>query len=212
MKKPLLIFDFDGTLVDSFQVFVDAYNTIAPVYGLTPVSADQQLSLQGNSAPAVIKKLKIRFWQLPLVVNSLKKIMKKEEKKMTLFPGVDTMLKELHDAGIMMGILSSNRVSTISSVMQRYGLISYFSFIRSEKNLYGKDRYLMYLRHKYGKNYRLYYVGDQVTDVRDARRAKVVSIAISWGFNDKKSLQAIKPEYLVDSAEEITKILVPTKE
>lgn len=206
--KPLLVFDFDGTLADTFDIFMAAYNEVAPRYKLNSVPDKDRPALQGQSVGVVIRTLKIPLWKLPFLIFDLKRIMRREQNAMKLFPGIKSMLRALHAQGIEMGILSFNRVSIISSVMDRVGLIACFSFIKSERNIYGKHRYLRHLRRLY-PHMQIYYVGDQITDIESAQKAGVMSIAVSWGFNSAASMKDTKPDYFVQTPKELAAILVP---
>lgn len=201
-KTPLLIFDFDGTLADTLTIFVEAYNEVAPKFHLAQISPEERLELQKQNVRDVIQRLKVKAWQLPFLILRIKRVMRREQNAMQLFPGIREVLLSAHTSGIEMGILSSNRANIIRHVMRLHGVEQCFRFILSERNLYGKDRYLGYLRRKY-RNHEIWYVGDQVSDMEDSRRAKVRNIAVPWGFNTADAMKKTMPDVIVQTPQEI---------
>ena len=73
MKYELVIFDFDGTLADTFPWFLQVVNTLADAHKFKRVEAHEVETLRGYDARMVIKHLGIRWWKMPLVANHLRR-------------------------------------------------------------------------------------------------------------------------------------------
>lgn len=206
-SKPLFIFDFDGTLADTFDLFVESYNNTAPRYRLPLVTPEIRDQLRGMPVAEVIRTLHVQFWKLPLVGLGVQRNMRHRRDTIKMFEGMAPLIKKLHRQGAAMGILSSNRVDTISMVMAAAGLSDCFMFIRSERNHFRKDRGLRSVQRHF-PDYELYYVGDQESDVRAARRAHIRSIAVPWGYNLAAAIAKSTPNHMATTMEELEVLLL----
>src|SRR5919202_999910 len=92
MKYQLVIFDFDGTLADSFPWFVQAANTLAAYYHFTPIAPDEVELLRRAGPRQVVCHLGMRWWQMPLIARRLRTLTAANLDQIALFAGVDQML------------------------------------------------------------------------------------------------------------------------
>ena len=81
-----------------------------------------------------------------------------------------------------------------------------FDFVYSGSSIFGKDRVIR----KVLKSLDIplsnaIYVGDETRDVEAAKAVGIAIIAVSWGFNSKKILEARHPDYLIESVNELKK-------
>ena len=108
--------------------------------------------------------------------------------------------------GIM--IASSNAPSTISPFLERHGLSQIFSQVYGNIGLLGKARSLRRImrRHRLLPE-EILYVGDETRDVEAAHSQGLAVAAVSWGFSDRTALEAQGPTFLVDTPEELYRIV-----
>src|SRR3954453_21844973 len=85
--KRLAIFDFDGTLADSFPWFLRVLNTVAQRHGFRPVAADDIEMLRGKDTRQILDFLAVRRWKLPFIARDLRR-MKSQATSIALFDGV----------------------------------------------------------------------------------------------------------------------------
>jgi phosphoglycolate phosphatase len=78
MRYQLIIFDFDGTLADSFAWLAGTINQVADKYKFKRVPADEVESLRGRPAAAIIKQLGVPFWKVPFIANHLRALMARD--------------------------------------------------------------------------------------------------------------------------------------
>ena len=79
-----------------------------------------------------------------------------------------------------------------------------FDFVHSGKNIFGKDKVLLRLLHKYKiKRNSVIYVGDETRDIEALKRIKIPIIAVSWGFNSHSILEKFNPNALIDDPREL---------
>ncbi len=117
MKYKLVIFDFDGTLADSFPWFVQVFDTIAERSRYKRLAEHEGALLRGMSARQIMQHLGIPAWKLPLIARHARILSKRDRAQIALFPGVDTMLAELTAAGIQLAVVSSNSEETVRHVL-----------------------------------------------------------------------------------------------
>lgn len=193
-----IAFDFDGTIADSFELFVEAFRKVAPVK--EPESIDIE-KLRGMSVKEVIKILGVKKWQIPKLVVDGRKEMANGVADLEVFPGIHDVLKQLKKSGDQMFILSSNSPENIRKCLEKNGLADYFEDIIGDIGLTAKKKAIKTLAKMVDQE--LIYVGDEVRDVEAARKAGVKCIAVSWGFNTREALEKSGPEKIISEPKQL---------
>ena len=99
-----LIFDFDGTLVDSFCCVVDVFNALADDFNFRKISVDEIDDLKNLTAKELISSLQIPIYKMPAVLYKAKIYMREEMHHLKPFPGIPQALHELYDSGFHLGL------------------------------------------------------------------------------------------------------------
>lgn len=202
----LIIFDFDGTLADSFSIIVETFNELAKEYDLHQVQPEEIPALRKISSRQLLKKFGFPTWRLPFLLRRGKQMLRNKIMSVHLFSGIEKTVKELKKEGYALGILSSNSRANVKKIIESSN-INLFEFVNISSNLFGKNRMLNRIIKKYGHDKKdVYYVGDETRDIEAAKKCGIKMIAVSWGFNDKEILKKYKPDYLISKPEEILKI------
>ncbi|WP_168218877.1 HAD-IA family hydrolase [Limnoglobus roseus] len=206
-----VVFDFDGTLADSLASLIAAFRHVAPQFRLNP-SLDLATA-RHMPTRELFKQLGVSFWKLPRLVRALQAETAKDAGQLKLFAGVPEMLTVLADRGCRLGILSSNWEDAIRACLRANGIEDRFAFIVGYPRLFGKAKALRrILRREAIPRESLLYVGDELRDVEAARRAKVASAAVTWGFNAEALLVQGNPTFLVRTPAELVAAIEPTTE
>lgn len=195
-----IVFDFDGTLADTFDVI----KTIAmQEYGEYDIDIDL---FKSEGAKGMLKKLDIPRWKIPgMILNVTSKL--RSSKEIKLFPGIVDMLNVMKK-DYKIGIVSSNSQEIINATLREYEMDDLFEFVYSESSLFGKHLVLKKMCSKYKIDpLDVIYVGDEDRDIVAAKKANIKTIAVTWGFNSKEKLSRENPDYLVDSPMEILEAL-----
>ena len=91
-----------------------------------------------------------------------------------------------------------------------YGLREHFDFISSTSKLTGKSTHLRAIRKTFSLDLGdMLYVGDEIRDIKAAKKAGVAMAAVTWGFNSAESLQAESPEHLLSAPHELLHLVPP---
>ncbi|MGB7413363.1 MAG: HAD hydrolase-like protein, partial [Thermosynechococcaceae cyanobacterium] len=144
----LLIFDFDGTIADSLEVFIEATNHLADRYGYPPIEPHQIPLIRSLSSRELIQQIPVARWQLPFFLNRLRQEVRALSPKLQVFDGISEALIELEQE-YCLGIVTSNAKATVETVLKDNGLNSLFQFIHAGHGLLGKARILRRLLKQY---------------------------------------------------------------
>jgi len=203
----IILFDFDGTIADSFDNFLEIVDIVSDKYHLNKVSPNEIDSLRSEGAINVLRKLKIPIYKIPFIARDIKKMQKEKMLEIKPFKNLPEVLNELNKMGFKLGILTSNARENVSEFLEMNN-INVFEYIYDNASLFGKDRTI----NKFVKNQNiqkddLIYVGDEIRDIHGCQKAGVKIISVSWGFNSKVGLEKNHPDYLIDKPEEILEII-----
>ncbi|MFC4161385.1 HAD hydrolase-like protein [Chitinimonas lacunae] len=206
MSYQLAIFDFDGTLADSMAVFVEVFNELAQVYRYRPVVAEEIPELRRHGARELIKHFGISRWRVPLLAYRFRAEMKRRLNAIALFDGIAELLRELSARGVRLAIVSANRHDTIRQVLgpDIASLISHFECGTSIFSKTAKLRTTLKVCRAEAAG--AIYIGDQITDLESARRARIACGAVAWGYGELESLKACAPDMVFDRVDELLRL------
>jgi phosphoglycolate phosphatase len=199
---PTIVFDFDGTLVDSMKATLEIINNLSSVHGFRKVKESEIEAFRKNGSREMIKKLGIPLLKLPRVVFEVRKGINERIETLDPIKGMPKIIKSLNARGYKLGILTSNSSVNVKSFLKRNDL-EYFEFIHSESNIFGKDKVLKRLK---GKLKNLVYVGDETRDIEAGKKCNIKVVAVTWGFNAKRPLFDSKPDWLISDPNELLTI------
>ena len=191
------IFDFDGTIADSFDVFVETLQELVKLP--KPLSSKDIEELRGLHTREVIKKLHVHWWQLPRFVREGRRKMAAKIDHVEIFPGLKDAVRLLADS-YNLYIISSNDMVAIQSFLEVNGLTNCFISIQAGAKIGSKKRHIRKLiRQNKLNSSDCVYVCDEVRDVRATKAADIKSIAVTWGYSTRKALEEAGPDALVDT-------------
>jgi phosphoglycolate phosphatase len=198
-----VLFDFDGTLADSFPSFVRIVNDAAARYRFRPIAAHEVDVLRGYGSRALLRHLQLAPWKLPLVARHHRRALARELDTVTLFPGVAPMLGALADAGVRLALVTSNGEANVRRVLGP-ALLARFAYREYGASLLGKARrFRRVLRASGVAPGDALAVGDDLRDLDAARAAGLAFGAVSWGYARADALAAAAPAFLFGTAEDI---------
>jgi phosphoglycolate phosphatase len=198
-NKKMIIFDFDGTIADTFDETYNIYNEIAPRYRCKPITIKEREILRNKKPQDFLKNYGITKMKISLLLLKGRKKLAKRIKKIMPAEGMVETLKSIKAQGFTMGILTSNSKKNVNIFLKNQGLTDIFDFIRSGKHLFGKSRSLKsLLRRKKISKKSVVYIGDETRDIEAAKKVEIPVIAVSWGYNSPEILKTLKPEKLVN--------------
>ena len=202
-----IIFDFDGTIADSFEAVVQIFRELTG-HKSEPVSAAEIERLRGLSPVHVMKELHIHPWRVPFLVMRGRRRMRKRIDSIAAHPGMPAVINKLYDEGHQLFVVSSNSTRNIKQFFRQHHLTREFIAIYGKAGLLSKAGLLKkVLRQNSLDPADTWYVGDEVRDVTAAKDANLRVIAVSWGYNNADILKSHQPTALAETPNDIIRIL-----
>lgn len=206
-----IIFDFDGTIVDTFEVGVNIVNRLADRFGspeMGPREVKTFRNLGYRELLRMMRKKGLSWIKLIRIGRLIHKELHKEIDKVQLFDGVKKVLFELKANGYVLGILSTNTKKNINDFLQINGLGQIFDYVATCRMYLGKTKRLKKLikqRNLEAKD--VICIGDETRDVKVCQKLGIKIMVVTWGYHAKEALEGLKPDWMVDKPEEILKII-----
>lgn len=210
-KYPLVLFDFDGTLADSFPWFLSVINRVAQRYRFRQIAPDEIERLRGLGSREIVRHLGIAWWKMPFVARHLRGLAHHESSGIRLFEGVPDMLSELSASGVRLGIVTSNSLRKVESVLGPAAtLIHYFG---CDVGLFAKPRALRRALNQTGMEAaHTLYVGDEIRDAEAAQAVGIAFAAVGWGYTKPEALSAQHPRHLLQRVDQIADCVLREKD
>lgn len=206
---PLLIFDLDGTLIDSRLDLVHAANATRAQAGRGPLPPEQIFSFVGNGAPVLVQRVMGPEATTEEVERALEYFLDYYRHHALdytiLYPGVLESLHRLHFSGAKLAILTNKPVRISRRIMEGLGVSSLFF------QIYGGNSFEHKKPHRIGIDTLraeaevpaedTWMVGDSYVDIQTARNAGVASCGVTYGFQPE-TFREFPPDVLVDRLED----------
>lgn len=201
-----IIFDFDGTIADTFKLFLEiGHNLTKHPALLDPIIIEE---LKHENIVDAAAKLGIAKHRWPVLLIRGRRQMAKRINEIKPFEGMADVLSSLHKQGFKMYIMSTNSTSNINIFLAKSGLGGYFQAVYGGVGLFNKAAALTMILKKNGfKAEDAVYVGDEVRDVDAAKKVNIPIISVAWGFNDPYSLMKANPMVVARTRPQLLNVL-----
>src|SRR5579872_3994316 len=211
----LLIFDLDGTLIDSKIDLVHSVNAARAHMDLAPISADLVGTYVGSGAPVLMRRALGPEASEADVQRALRYFLDYYREHMLdntyVYSGVREALDRLHDAGMQMAVLTNKPVRFSQALVQGLGLGSHFFRIYGGNSFEQKKPdpvgILTLLEESGAAKERTIMVGDSNVDVRTARNAQVMACGVTYGFQPE-TLEQDPPDLMVDDMQQLAEYVL----
>jgi len=206
----LVIFDLDGTLIDSKTDLANSVNATRAHLGLNPIEDDIVYSYVGNGAPVLIRKALGPEFSDEDVQESLQYFLAYYRDHMlehtVLYSGMRETLDQLRGESIAMSVLTNKPVRFSQAIVDGLGLGSHF------RRVYGGNSFDYKKPHPVGiealmaecgtTRDRTLMVGDSAVDVQTARNAQITACGVTWGFQPETFAEH-PPDFLIERPDEL---------
>jgi len=211
--KQLVIFDWDGTLMDSTGRIVECLCLAADDAGLPTLAPEHARSIIGLGLPEAIRTLYPGIGSddaEQMRQHYARHFIAAEAVPSRLFPGVQELLDELTDSGVIMAVATGNSRKGLERVWHGSDLGRYFAASRCADESRSKPHPAMVneLLMELGKApQQALMVGDTSFDLEMARNAGVDSVAVTWGAHPRDLLAQYSPRMVLDDIRGILPLL-----
>lgn len=203
-----VVFDFDGTIVDSMKMVFDVLNESLKKKGLPSI----EVELLGRMAGLPL--IEIISTKAKISASAAKEVEKDVFKAYTLFcrsscqllPHVESTLKALKSKRIKLGLLTTTPSKPLKAVAEKFSLEDYFDIMlakedaKNKPNPEGLERIIK--KFGIGKD-ECIFVGDSPIDVLTGKAAGVKTFAVTTGIATVEQLKVVKPDGIIPNIEKL---------
>lgn len=212
----LLIFDLDGTLIDSQLDLVHSVNATRENMGMAPLPPETVATYVGNGAPVLVRRALGPTASGEDVSRGLEFFLNYYWNHLldytTLYPGVREALDAFHSQSVPMAVLTNKPIRFSEAIVDGLGLRQYFfrvyggnSFEQKKPDPYGIHRLM---QERNAPPHRTMMIGDSAIDIRTARNAGVKACGVTYGFQPE-TLEADPPDILLDNLAALVPLVLP---
>jgi len=204
----LIIFDLDGTLIDSLEDLADATNHMLTSLGRKPVGLDQVRSYVGQGARRLVEKAMPNAVPEEIEIGLAIFLAYNEEHivdKTRLYPGARETLEALRERGIVLTVVSNKNAALCRKVLSTLGAEDFFAAVIGADSLPQRkpspEPLLMVLRNFTVAPEQSVMVGDSINDIAAGKAASIVTVGCSWGYGDHSEIEGA--DYLIHRLPEL---------
>jgi phosphoglycolate phosphatase len=198
----LLLFDFDGVLVDSIDVYEKTVTDCLQQIG-QPLTRGREEFLElfeGNFYESLVQKGVDMDKFTAASVGILAKINYAEMKP---FDAIRPVLRELKKKHPLV-VISSNDTPTIREALRIYDFNGIFDDILGSDFMLSKTEKILHIIQKYNvKPENIFYIGDTTGDIKEGKKAGIKTVGVTWGWHSKGKMAGSRPDYLFDHPQDL---------
>lgn len=204
----LILFDFDGVLADTLE---DALNFAREACAQMGIACDPTPNdLEALETMSVVdygRQLKLPPERIDEFADRYLEMFNQKPHPPKIFQGMDEVIAQAAKHNNL-AIVTGNTTMTVEAFLREHRLTKYVDLIIGvEKKVSRSEKIKTAIRELGRSEETVYMVGDALSDIRAARETSTKSIAVGWGHQSPARLMTAKPDYLVNSAQELLDLL-----
>ncbi|CAE6891202.1 phosphoglycolate phosphatase [Pseudomonas marincola] len=211
----LVMFDLDGTLIDSVPDLAAAVDKALVQLGREPAGVERVRDWIGNGAKVLMRRalaggIEHQHISLADEQQALELFMQAyadSHELTTVYPGVSEVLEWLQEQGVAMAIVTNKPERFVAPLLDELGLGSYFRWIVGGDTLPQQKpnpAALLHVMHMANVTpERALFIGDSRNDVQAAKAAQVACVALNYGYNHGRPISEENPARVLDNLREL---------
>jgi phosphoglycolate phosphatase len=208
--KPVLIFDLDGTLIDSRLDLANSVNATRNHMGQAPIPNELVYTYVGEGAPVLIRRAMGSEASQEDVDRALEYFLQYYRQHQldhtTLYPGVRETLEALKANGARLNVLTNKPIRMSHEILAGLGINGHFEYVYGGNSFEFKKPHPIgihtIVRDSNALREKTVMVGDSGVDIQTARNAGVLSCGVSYGFQPE-TLVTYPPDFMIDNMGEL---------
>ncbi len=212
-----VIFDLDGTLLNTIEDLADAANYVCMEHGWPVHETDEFKKMVGNGIPLLMERCTPKELTAGERAEALEEFMEyydsHSEDKTKVYPGVPEAVRMLKAAGVKVAVLS-NKADAIAKVVVESYYPGTFDLIQGACDGFPMkpDPGLLHsmLDRMSADRERTLFVGDSMVDIRTGKNCGLNTCGVLWGFRDREELKAEGASVIIDRPEQLIRVVTGT--
>jgi phosphoglycolate phosphatase len=202
-----IIFDFDGTLVDSKDYMIGLYNSLASDSNRPHITREIFKTISKISMFERFKLLNTSILEISSIYHVIEQKYFDNADNLYLFDGISELIRDL-SINNKLYILSTNTKRIIRKVVENNSLTECFTNFYTNKNLFGKASSLKrIIKTNLLNASQVIYIGDEERDVIASRKAKLAVASVAWGFDSRELLETTGPDFIAETPDDLKKYI-----
>lgn len=212
----LIIFDLDGTLLDTLQDLGDSCNAILQRFGYPIHQLPAYKKFVGNGVQKLIERALPEHARTTEIIATLLTAFKTYYEEQTIshtrpYAGIVALLQTLKSSGYLISVASNKYHEAVIPLMEKYFPTIAFDLILGHRTGHpakpDPDIVWDTLRTLGIAKENCYYVGDSSVDMDTANNAGVTAIGVTWGFRDENELRQHGAKHIIHVPQELLNIV-----
>ena len=197
----LIMFDFDGVVADSFEVFYAEFRAAVEELGFHKLQTRGDLLglFEGNAFVQLVK-LGFPVWRLKKLGDQFGPRIAEANQRVSPFPGMPELLAELAAAHTVY-VISSNTTTAVEDVLTKHGIDGVRDVLGSDKERSKVKKIRQTMKQHAGLT--PWYIGDTKGDMLEGREAGAQTVAVTWGWHPEDRLRTGSPHHVVRTQDEL---------
>lgn len=216
MGYSAMIFDMDGTVLNTLEDLAGAVNAMRRHEGLEPLSVDQVRRSVGNGVTVLMNQVLPGGADYPRYEEATAFYRAYYESHSRIktgpYPGILSLLEQLKGCGIALAVVSNKQDAAVKPLSRAFfGDLMTVSMGVDESSGLRRKPYpdmVFAAMEQLGKGpEECLYVGDSEVDVATAQAAGLDCASVTWGFRERALLESLEPKYLIDRPEQLLELV-----
>lgn len=198
---PVLLFDFDGVIADSFEAYFAVFTGVCTEMGFDRInSRESLLALFDGNVFVQLVRAGFPVSRLREMGKRFAPRVKAISQSISPFPGMPETISRLA-ARHPLYVITSNDTAAVHAFLERYGVTGVRDVIGADIEP-SKVKKIRAARKREPRR-TPYYIGDTRGDMTEARRARALPVAVTWGWHAEPRLRSGNPKHIVHTQEEL---------
>jgi phosphoglycolate phosphatase len=218
-----LLFDLDGTLLNTASDIARALNRTLSEYGIVALPVSDVSRMIGRGSPMLIERAAAarghvlddadRAAMLDRFFHHYGALEESDESDAQPYPDVGETLQTLHYAGMQIAVVTNKQWRFANGLLQRLGLLRFINFIVGGDTCERRKpdpQPLLFACESLGvAPSEALMVGDSINDVKAARAAQIPIVCVPYGYNEGQDPRALACDAMVETLADLPRLVWP---
>lgn len=208
--KNTIIFDFDGTIINTNKLIEEGLSHFAITFRGTSLSNEEHGFLLGMPLEDQMKFINPKQWEY--MTEAFRAwYLKKHAQHVSVFEGMDDIIAFLHDANYKLGIVSNNSRETVDFGLNQLKMDKLFEVIVTSDDVNEKKpspeglfKAMALLR---ANPEECIFIGDSANDILAGNRAGIESALVGWSLMEPQQIENLEPDYIIEKPADLLSLI-----